>query len=443
MKRGHRGLLLAAVTIALIAGCATLQNRWEETKLTDTIAAYEDFLREYPEGGWADQARARKNDLYEERDWKAAEANDTIAGYQDFLKNYPNGRHKNDASIRLETLAAKMREIQAAGKPEMLAAEKLLKRYQPGVFMSEALFTAEKISFEKAATDNTISAYEDFLQRYPAGKLADDVRRRVERLYFEKARTEDTLPAYDRYLNRYPDGVFSGAARFRQEQLKPVIPEAAWGTILYPKRNTNIRAKRSTASPRRGQLKSGQTVKADFLQDGWYAVFPVTQKERNEKMALGYVYAPLLIDKSGPKASGPSAPEIKPTADAPPKTMEAEGRPVEVKNIIFKVAADGKELLFIEFDRFYTPAISGIEGKAPRIILDIKNASAIRNDLAVIQTAGQFIRRIRSRVDPQTGTARIVLDMVPEKDCFVNQSFYIKENMYTLEISEKKESRLP
>ena len=101
---------------------------------------------------------------------------------------------------------------------------------------------------------------------------------------------------------------------------------------MYPKRNTNIRAKRSPSSKLKGKLKAGQPVKADFLQDDWYAVFPVTQKQRDEKMARGYVYAPLLIDKREPNSSGSTASEEKSAKDAPLK-----------KNITFKVAGDGNE----------------------------------------------------------------------------------------------------
>jgi hypothetical protein len=190
-------------------------------------------------------------------------------------------------------------------------------------------------------------------------------------------------------------------------------------------------------------LKTGQPVKVDFLQDAWYAVFPVTQKQRNEKMALGYVYAPFLIDKRGPNSSGSTASDEKSAEDAPLKKMEADSLSVDVKNITFKVAGDGKELLFIEFDRFYTPTISGIEGKEPRIILEIKNASSLREDWAVINTGGNFIRQIRSSMDSQTRVALIVLDMAPEKDYFVSQTFYKKENMYSLAISEIEEIRLP
>lgn len=392
---------MAVVTVAFVAACATMQSRWDAIKSADTITAYEDFLKEYPEGALADQARVRRNELYEERDWKDAEANNTIAAYEDFMKNYPRGRHKNDIYARLEMLS-----LPKVNDLSFVSTEKLPKWYQQGVFMDEALLTLEKLSFGQA-------------------------------------QAEDTISAYGGYLNRYPYGVFADEARLRREKLNAISAASEWGTIMYPKHNTNIRAKRATASKLKGQLKTGQPVKADFLQDAWYAVFPVTQKQRNEKMAMGYVYAPLLIDKRGPNSPGSTASEEKSAKDVPLKTMDTESLSVNVKNITFKVAGDGKELLFIEFDRFYTPRISGIEGKELRIILEIKNASSLRKDWVAINTGGNFIRQIRCSMDSQTGTALIVLDMAPEKDYFVSQAFYQKENMYSLEISEKKETRLP
>lgn len=324
-----------------------------------------------------------------------------------------------------------------------VSAEKFPEQYQKGVFIDEALLTLEKLSFEQAVTSNSISAYEDFLKRYPVGMLADDARLRIEKLSFEQNQAVDTISAYDGYLNRHPDGVFADAARSRQKELKAIRPVSEWGTIMYPRRNANIRAKRSTASRRKAKLKAGRLVKVDFLQNSWYAVFPVTQKKRNEKMALGYVYAPLLVEKRGPNSSGSTAKKEKPATVAPQKKVETESLSVEVKNIIFKVAGDGKELLFIEFDRFYAPAISRIEGDKPRIILEIKNASPLREDWAVINAGGNFIRQIRSSINSQTGAALVVLDMAPGKDYFVSQSFYQKENVYSLAISEKQEMRLP
>jgi len=69
---------------------------------------------------------------------------------------------------------------------------------------------------------------------------------------------------------------------------------ADWGKILSAKSKTNIRKERSTKTKIVGSLEAGQKIKADFLKDGWYAVFNVTENQKDEKNALGYVHAPRL-----------------------------------------------------------------------------------------------------------------------------------------------------
>jgi superkiller protein 3 len=41
-------LILLAAVLTFVAGCATMQSRWEETRSADTIQAYEEFIRQYP-----------------------------------------------------------------------------------------------------------------------------------------------------------------------------------------------------------------------------------------------------------------------------------------------------------------------------------------------------------------------------------------------------------
>jgi hypothetical protein len=74
------------------------------------------------------------------------------------------------------------------------------------------------------------------------------------------------------------------------------VPQSAkdWGIIFYVKDRTNIRADRSINSKVRGTLEPGQKVKADFLEDEWYAVFKIKETKRDIKRALGYVYSPRL-----------------------------------------------------------------------------------------------------------------------------------------------------
>ena len=436
MKRFGGGWLLAVVAVALVAACATMQSRWEAALSADTITAYESFLEEYPEGDSADRARARRDELREESDWKGAEAEHTAAAYGEFRKKYPRGSHARDVEARLAVIS------RAGGDDAPPAsAGKFLRWYRGGIFLDDAHATYEKLAFDQAAAADTISAYGDFLERYPAGRLADDARRRKARLSEERVPAAGAIPANGGHVNQDSSGLSAAAARLRREKPDTARPASAWGTIMYPARTINIRAKRSAASRLKGRLNTGQPVKADFLQDGWYAVFPVSQEQRNEKMALGYVHAPLL--KRGPDSPGAAAAGGKPAALPPPKNVETETPPVEVKNIIFKAAGEGKELLFIEFDRFTTPVISGIEGNEPRIILEIKNASPLREDRAAIDTGGSFIRQIRSSRDAETRAAFIVLDMAPGKSYFVSQAFYQKGNVYSLEVSEQAEIRLP
>jgi len=73
-----------------------------------------------------------------------------------------------------------------------------------------------------------------------------------------------------------------------------VEKEKTWGQMMEAESRTNIRAKRFLSSGIKGRLEAGQKIKADFLEDDWYAVFAVDEAMRDESRALGYVYGPRL-----------------------------------------------------------------------------------------------------------------------------------------------------
>ena len=181
-----------------------------------------------------------------------------------------------------------------------------------------------------------------------------------------------------------------------------------WGTVMYTHTNTVMREKRSVKSRIKGHIGEKQAVKADFLKNGWYAVFSLTEKNRRESKALGYVYKTRLY------ADTPKSVAETPDSEKKRETDSAESSQnlnVDVKNISFKISNNGNESIFIEFNRFYTPAISSIEGKEPRIVLDIENVSSFKKEWAVIKVEGKYIKQIRSSVDYKTRKARIVLDL--------------------------------
>ena len=93
-----------------------------------------------------------------------------------------------------------------------------------------------------------------------------------------------------------PTGTTQSAPPKESVPTTVAVPKATadWGLILYVKDGTNIRADRSINSEVRGKLEPGQKVKADFLDDDWYAVFKVKETKRDIKRARGYVYSPRL-----------------------------------------------------------------------------------------------------------------------------------------------------
>lgn len=208
----------------------------------------------------------------------------------------------------------------------------------------------------------------------------------------------------------------------------------AWGTIMYARDRTNIRTKRTVASRPRGLLVAGEKVKADFLKDDWYAVFKITETERSEKNALGYVHAPRLFTRSLPDRS----PETG-MKEAPPaaETLVKETFSVAVKSIRHRVQPGGKEVLLVEFDRFYVPAVYNIEGDAPMIIVDVTRTSSMQKEWSEIQTDGTLIRKIQVAPNPAAGILRIVMHMTPDKDYDVKPTFYTGEDskVYALEVT--------
>lgn len=240
--------------------------------------------------------------------------------------------------------------------------------------------------------------------------------------------------------------------------LTPAVEAAEWGKLMAPPAKANIRAKRSIDSALKGQLQPGETVKADFLKDNWYAIFPVTEERRDESLARGYVLASLLRDP-GPQPPPPPPPPAeaaKPSAPAPaaklPTPAPAAPKPAEkpaekktpyvtVEEIAVRIDESGKERLAIRFDRFYIPFLSGVEGAKPQIVVEVPNTAELGRQWEVIEPQGVLIRKVRSHWDPKTRLVRIVLEMEPAKNHFVKPLYFEESNTYCLDISEEKEGK--
>jgi cell division septation protein DedD len=96
---------LLILSLAIASGCSRRQQEWETARRTDTVAAYQQFLRLFPAGEFASQAQARVRELQEASDWEQATRTDTAESYQQFVDRHPQGRMADEARIRIGNFA--------------------------------------------------------------------------------------------------------------------------------------------------------------------------------------------------------------------------------------------------------------------------------------------------------------------------------------------------
>src|SRR5580700_5706993 len=110
-------LSMCCAVVLVMSGCSRQQSDWQKTRETNTVEAYEQFLKKYPSGEFTAQAQARVKEMYEERDWQKARDADTPEAYQAFLKQYPEGKWTEEARIRVENFTLAQVPSGAAAAP--------------------------------------------------------------------------------------------------------------------------------------------------------------------------------------------------------------------------------------------------------------------------------------------------------------------------------------
>jgi len=134
--------LSAATLTALLllsTGCSRVQGDWKTAQAADTIEAYGDFLHKHPDAAEATEARARIEQLGEDRDWQRASTADTRQAYAQFIALHPNSKWTQEARIRIENFALGPAPLPAAAvsaapeEPPAVAASSTTSAATPAV----------------------------------------------------------------------------------------------------------------------------------------------------------------------------------------------------------------------------------------------------------------------------------------------------------------------
>ena len=239
------------------AAAATEREVWQAAQDTDTAIAYEAYLTRYPDGAFADEARA---------------AIDTLAGDPERIEAALGlgSTERQQIQRHLTALDYDTRGVDGIFGPGSRGA--ISNWQQENGFEATGFVTAEQIDIlrEMAATreaelqeqereqelerERADRAYwEDtgrgqdeaglraYLDRFPDGLFSDVATARLseieatrDREAWDTAQTEDTEAAYRRYLDAHEQGAFSDRARARLAELgeadAQAADEAAWDT---------------------------------------------------------------------------------------------------------------------------------------------------------------------------------------------------------------------
>ena len=182
---------------------------WVAALERDTLAAYREYLEEWPDGKFRDKAQEQV-DRFDNEAWAVAQQADSVRGYEDYLESWPEGLHADEARSRIA-------EIKAAEDARQRAAREARE--------------AEARAWSKASGADTVPAYQEYLDGFPGGANAEAARARIASLQasaadqaaWDAASAANRADSYQQYLNAFPQGQYAAEAIARIERLRPSV----------------------------------------------------------------------------------------------------------------------------------------------------------------------------------------------------------------------------
>jgi hypothetical protein len=193
----------ALLLLLLLTGCGA-PRAFQRAEEADTAEAYRGFLREHPEGEYAELARAR----LEERDFQEASRLHTVVAYKRFLEAHPEAFQARAARALLEGL--RFNAAKEAGTA--VALRQFLREHPDGAQRAEAerlLGEAELRELGGAADPKQLRAW---LQASPGDPRRLEVEARLDDEAFGSAAGAGALFAY---LRDFPAGRHRETAKAR------------------------------------------------------------------------------------------------------------------------------------------------------------------------------------------------------------------------------------
>ncbi len=202
--------------------------------------------------------------------WNMAKEVNTSAAYQDFVKRYPNSSHVEEAREMVEK--SKMDQVM---KADTVAECVSIVKTNPDPKIAAK---AADLAFNAAQKETSVSSLYAFLVYFKGHSGAAAVRNRLEELEYKGASENASPGAMEYFLFRYPESRFAADGRKLLSE-KSYVQVKAWGNPFgykaflqrFPESHhaTEVRGWMKTAAPQAGSPNPPSTLGQVVEKSPW------------------------------------------------------------------------------------------------------------------------------------------------------------------------------
>jgi len=243
------------------------EGLWQKCQDERTHAFYDQYLKEYPNGKYAQEAQEALK-TFEALDLKSAKEQDTAESWEAFLDKYPRGTNVSYAREALDLLLFQ----QASGlSSDAQALEDVFKRCKTPAVADKVFKMWDNATWNSAKGEDSASAYRDYLLRFPGGAHVKEAKMSIEDAIWRTCQQTGKAESYEQYLKEYSRGKHADEARkaldgLAYERVKEKDTVEAYEEFMKNHRGDD------SARKRLRQLRYERAVKTGTLEN-WIAFY--------------------------------------------------------------------------------------------------------------------------------------------------------------------------
>ena len=174
---------------------------YQEVKSTNTLEASKKFLNQAKTSSYYKAVQA----LYAGQRFKEAQEFNTIMAYEDYIKEFPEARDVPLAQQKIYTLAF----TEVAKKDKIEEYEAFVEKYPNSPQIEGAKQKILEKEYEMVLLTSTDDAFERFIQKYPDAPQSKELRAKQMQMNYVQARQLNTLNVYNNFLRKFPESPYT------------------------------------------------------------------------------------------------------------------------------------------------------------------------------------------------------------------------------------------